>query len=113
MSGTIPQKLFFAIAQNVSKGDPTWGILIANEYLSPEDPLRQALLKRSAASAPNHPAFAAAKQGRCLRDLTAKERQELRLSGSTLQSQTHSLPKPRVRTTLSRTVREARFIASA
>lgn len=99
----LPRPLFFSITRNLTAGDPTWKLLIANEYLEKEHPLRKALTLRisnQSACTQHEPLLQAAISGTRYSDLSEKERLHLKHSTTSLEPQKNTLPRPRRRTTL-------------
>ncbi len=47
MKAQFSSSLLFPISKGVSSKNPTWSLLLANEYLEKEDPLRKALVQRA------------------------------------------------------------------
>ena len=96
----LPRPLFFSITRNLTTGDPTWKLLIANEYLEKEHPLRKALSLRVGKGSQHQPLLKAAISGVRYADLSEEEQGILKDSATSLEPQKRSLPHPHKRLTL-------------
>jgi len=99
----LPRSLFFSITRNLTTGDPTWKLLIANEYLERDHPLRKALTLRvsnQSTCTQHEPLLQAAISGARYADLSEKERLHLKHSATSLEPQKNTLPRPHKRSTL-------------
>ncbi len=99
----LPRPLFFSITRNLTTGDPTWKLLIANEYLEKEHPLRKALTLRVSnreERAQHQPLLRAVISGARYADLSEEEQILLKDSATSLEPRKGSLPRPHRRTTL-------------
>jgi hypothetical protein len=99
----LPRPLFFSITRNLTTGDPTWKLLIANEYLEKEHPLRKALTLRVGhrKNRPQHqPLLETVISGARYADLSKEEQALLKDSATSLEPRKRSLPRPHTRATL-------------
>lgn len=112
----LPRSLFFSISRDLTSGDPTWKLLIINEYLDKQHPLRKALsllIKNSPQGAPHPSLLDAALSGTRYSELSEKAQLQLKSTPTSLQHKQKSIPLPRRRECLRnwseiRTVRRAR-----
>lgn len=96
----LPRPLFLSITRNLTTGDPTWKLFIANEYLEKEHPLRKALTLRVSSRkdhAQHGPLLKAAISGVRYADLSEEEQYHLKLSATSLDPQQTLRPRPRRR----------------
>jgi hypothetical protein len=117
----LPKKLFLTIAQNMNSENPTWALMLANEYLDSSNPLRLALVaKAQQYTSSQNPIFQDACAGKRMGELTAEEQAQLRESSTCIhesntqpQRSTRPIPTPRRRVTTGRVRVERRQAVNA
>lgn len=96
----LPRPLFFSITRNLTAGDPTWKLLVANEYLEKEHPLRKALTLRLSNGSQHQPLLKAVISGARYADLSEEQQVLLKGSATSLEPRKRPLPRPHKRSTL-------------